>query len=102
MLLQYCIISGGWKYDTTLNNTGLENILRTPETWKQTFRDRGKGVEQCQEHKAGLHSGCKEAKTNAENLSFGREFTKGEIYYCNSKSCLNKSLRFYTPRFTFD
>lgn len=70
----------------------MENILRTPETWKQTFRDRGKGVEQCQEHKAGLHSGCKEEQIDAENLSFGREVTKGEHYCCYSKSCLNKSL----------
>lgn len=70
----------------------MENILRTPETWKQTFRDRGKQMEQCQEHKAGLHSGCKEAQGNAENLPFEREVAKGELYYCNCESCSNKSL----------
>lgn len=49
-------------------------------------------MEQCQEHKAGLHSGCKEAQANAENLPFEREVAKGELYYCNCESCSNKSL----------
>lgn len=53
LLLQYCIISRGRKYDTTLNNTGLEKVLRTPATWKRTFRAAQKEAQQREEHEAG-------------------------------------------------